>query len=173
MAQAMAQAKAQAMAMAMAQAMTMTMMMLMVMVMMMMTMIQGCAEIQNFSSSVSTREEKRDISKRPCNVLFIISTIMKCLTISFLNSFLLIRSGFLCSHSNGDLFTSEKNMLFSHVKISCFRTKAHLVFHLCLYNKNLYYIPLVLLLVLALRRQSKFPKLQNLFIGFSTSFKRF
>ena len=87
--------------------------------------------------------------------------------------FCCIRSGFLCSHSNGDLFTSEKIMLFSHVKISCFRTKAHLVFHLCLYNKNLYYIPLVLLLVLALRRQSKFPKLQNLFIGFSTSFKRF
>ena len=83
MAQTMAQAKAQAMAMAMAQAMTM----LMVMVMILMKMIHGCAEIQNFSSSVSTREEKRHISKRPCNVLFIISTTMKCLTILFLNSF--------------------------------------------------------------------------------------
>ena len=29
-------------------------------------------------------------------------------------------------------------MLFSHVKISCFRAKAHLVFHWCLYNKLLY-----------------------------------
>ena len=29
-------------------------------------------------------------------------------------------------------------MLFSHVKISCFRAKAHLVFHWCLYNKNSY-----------------------------------
>ena len=29
-------------------------------------------------------------------------------------------------------------MLFSRVKISCFRAKAHLVFHRCLYNKHLY-----------------------------------
>ena len=27
-------------------------------------------------------------------------------------------------------------MLFSHVKISSFRAKAHLVFHWCLYNNN-------------------------------------
>ena len=31
-------------------------------------------------------------------------------------------------------------MLFSRVKISCFRAKAHLVFHWCLYNKALYSI---------------------------------
>ena len=30
-------------------------------------------------------------------------------------------------------------MLFSHVKISSFRAKAHLVFHWCLYNKCCYY----------------------------------
>ena len=41
-----------------------------------------------------------------------------------------------CSHSNRDLFTCEDNMLFSHVKISCFRAKAHLVFHWYLYNKG-------------------------------------
>ena len=29
----------------------------------------------------------------------------------------------------------EDNMLFSHVKISSFCAKAHLVFHWCLYNK--------------------------------------
>ena len=29
-------------------------------------------------------------------------------------------------------------MLFSHVKISSFRAKAHLVFHWCLYNKKEY-----------------------------------
>ena len=29
-------------------------------------------------------------------------------------------------------------MLFSRVKISCFRAKAHLVFHWCLYNKHIY-----------------------------------
>ena len=87
----MAQAKVQAMAQEMVMKMTTTMMILMVMVMMMMTMIQGRAEIQNFSSIVSTREEKRHIFKRPCNVLFIISTTMKCLTISFLNSFWLLK----------------------------------------------------------------------------------
>ena len=50
-----------------------------------------------------------------------------------------------CSHSNRDLFTCEENMLLSHVKISCFRAKAHLVFHwylsrdlLYLYNKMIY-----------------------------------
>ena len=41
-------------------------------------------------------------------------------------------------YSNGDIFTCENNMLFSRVKISCFRAKAHLVFHWCLYNKNTY-----------------------------------
>ena len=44
----------------------------------------------------------------------------------------------LCSHRNGDIFTRENNMLFSRVKISCFRAKAHLVFHWCLYNKYPY-----------------------------------
>ena len=29
-------------------------------------------------------------------------------------------------------------VIFSHVKISCFRAKSHLVFHWCLYNKNIY-----------------------------------
>ena len=36
-------------------------------------------------------------------------------------------------------FTSERgedNVIFSHVKISSFRAKAHLVFHWCLYNKK-------------------------------------
>ena len=42
---------------------------------------------------------------------------------------------FICNHGNSDLFTCEDNMLFSRVKISCFRAKAHLVFHWCLYNK--------------------------------------
>ena len=32
----------------------------------------------------------------------------------------------------------ENNMLFSRVKISCFRPKAHLVFHWCLYDKYTY-----------------------------------
>ena len=32
----------------------------------------------------------------------------------------------------------KNNMLFSRVKISCLRAKAHLVFHWCLYNNTLY-----------------------------------
>ena len=50
-----------------------------------------------------------------------------------------------CSHSNGYLFTCEDSMLFSHLKISCFGAKAHLVFHWCLYNKQnnvLFIVPL-------------------------------
>ena len=43
-----------------------------------------------------------------------------------------------CSHSSGDLFTREDNLLFSLVKISCFHPKAHLVFHWCLCNKLMY-----------------------------------
>ena len=46
-----------------------------------------------------------------------------------------------CSHSNRDLFTFEDNMLFSHVKISYFRAKAHLAFHWYLYNKREYSSP--------------------------------
>ena len=56
-----------------------------------------------------------------------------------LTFFLLRRRDVSCSHSNRDLFTCEDNMLFSHVKISCFRAKAHLVFHWYLYNKKQYY----------------------------------
>ena len=55
-----------------------------------------------------------------------------------LTFFLLRRRDESCSHSNRDLFTCEDNMLFSHVKISCFRAKAHLVFHWYLYNKYFY-----------------------------------
>ena len=40
------------------------------------------------------------------------------------------RRDLLCSHSKGQIFTCEDNMLFSHVEISSFRAKAHLVFHL-------------------------------------------
>ena len=47
------------------------------------------------------------------------------------------RRDILCSHSKGDIFTCKDNMLFSHVKISSFRAKAHLVFHWCLSN-NIY-----------------------------------
>ena len=51
------------------------------------------------------------------------------------------RRDLICSHSNGDIFTSEDNLLFSRVKISSFCAKARLVFHLnwCLYNKISYW----------------------------------
>ena len=44
----------------------------------------------------------------------------------FSNIFFCYERGDLsCSRSSGDLFTRENNMLFSRVKISCFRAKAH------------------------------------------------
>ena len=38
-----------------------------------------------------------------------------------------------------DVQNNEDNMLFSHVKISSFRAKAHLVFHWCLHNKYIFF----------------------------------
>ena len=57
-------------------------------------------------------------------------------TISLLIVFWFERCDLSCSHSNSDFLTREDNMLFSRVKIPSFRTKAHLVFHWCLYNKS-------------------------------------
>ena len=65
---------------------------------------------------------------------------MKYQTISMKQFFPAKGANLLCSHRNGDIFTCENNMLFSRVKISCFRAKAHLVFHWCLYNNAFYYI---------------------------------
>ena len=87
----------------------------------------------------STLEEKFCICKRPCNgLLYYINTN------EIPNHFTLIafwceRRDLLCSYSNGDIFTCEDNMLFSHVKISSCCAKAHLVFHWCFYNKMRYY----------------------------------
>ena len=109
----------------------------------------GCGfflEQPNFSSSV----EKYFTNKRSERVKYFFNTRreISCLQAALLcsiyylntnelpNHFTLIvfwceRRDLLCSHSNGDIFTSEDNMFFSHVKISSFRTKAHLVFHWC------------------------------------------
>ena len=46
------------------------------------------------------------------------------------------RGDLLCSHSNGDVFACEDNMLFSHVKILSFRKKVRLEFDRCLYYKK-------------------------------------
>ena len=61
---------------------------------------------------------------------------MTCQTISLKYFFCCERRDLLCSHSNGNLFTCEDNMLFSHVKISCFRAKAHLVYFNGVYLSN-------------------------------------
>ena len=37
-------------------------------------------------------------------------------------------------------YVAIAKVIFSHVKKSSFRAKAHLVFHCCLYNKNDYFI---------------------------------
>ena len=91
---------------------------------------------QRKSEMFSTWEEKFRISKQPCNVLFIIIINTNEIPSHFTTTvFSCERCDLLCSHSNGDIFTCENDMLFSRVKISCFRAKAHLVFHWCLYNK--------------------------------------
>ena len=38
-------------------------------------------------------------------------------------------------------YVAIAKVIFSHVKISSFRAKAHMVFHWCLYNKKIYFIP--------------------------------
>ena len=48
-----------------------------------------------------------------------------------------MRRDLLFNHNDVDLFSCEDNMLFSRVKIRRFHAKAHLVFHWCLYNKQL------------------------------------
>lgn len=43
------------------------------------------------------------------------------------------------NHSSGDLFMCEDDMLLSHVEMSRFRRKAHLVFHWCSYKQLVFY----------------------------------
>ena len=117
----------------------------------------GSAEIRNFSSSVekyftSERSEQVEYFFNTRREILYLQAAMKC-SIKFYyintseipNHFTLIvfwceRCDLLCSHSKGDIFTCEDNMLFSHVKISSFRAKAHLVFHWCLHNKTFYFM---------------------------------
>ena len=110
------------------------------------------AEIRNFSSRVEKYFTRtlRSLVKYSFNTRREISYLqaaVKC-SIYYINTneipnhFTLIvfwceRRDLLWSHSNGDIFTREDNMLFSHVKISSFRAKANLVFYWCLYNKFL------------------------------------
>ena len=49
------------------------------------------------------------------------------------------RYDLLCNHSNSDFFMCEDNLSFSLMKISCFCEKAHLVFHLCLCNRHVFF----------------------------------
>ena len=65
-------------------------------------------------------EKKFCIYKLPRNVLFIIETSMKYQTIWLF--FLAVKGAVyhVACHSDSDIFTCEDNMLFSHVKISCF-----------------------------------------------------
>ena len=68
----------------------------------------------------STREEKFCISKRPCNVLFIIQTPMKYQT-TLLNYFYGLKGAVY--------YEAIAAVIFSHVKMSSFCAKTHLVFH--------------------------------------------
>ena len=85
--------------------------------------LHGRAEIRNFSLSVEKYFTSERSNEPPNHFTLIVFWCERC--------------DLLCSHSNGDIFTCEDNMLFSQVKISSVRVKAHLVFHWCLYNKML------------------------------------
>ena len=89
-----------------------------------------CCEQMKF---FNTRREF-GVPKQPCNALFIVQTPMKCETIlvqHFLKS--------ECRDYKDNLIIAM--VIFLHVTIkcnsdmtfSCFRLKAHLVFHWCLY----------------------------------------
>ena len=89
------------------------------------------------TSDIFFQHEKRNFVSPSGHVMFYLLYKHQWTTKPFhFNSFWCERRDLLCSHSNGDIFTCEDNMLFSHVKISSFRAKAHLVFHWCLYNNN-------------------------------------
>ena len=82
-------------------------------------------------SEIFFQREKKNFVSPSGHVMFY---LLKVNTNEIPNHFTLIvfwceRCDLLCSHSNGDIFTCEDNMLFSCVKISSFRAKAHLVFH--------------------------------------------
>ena len=108
--------------------------------------LHGCAEIQNFSSSVEKsrkqvkyfQHEKRNFVSPSSHVMFYLLYKHQWNTQPF--------------HWNGKFYPAKDaiyyvpiaTVIFSHVeitcycvKISCFRVKAHLVliFHWCLYNK--------------------------------------
>lgn len=105
--------------------------------------LQGNAEIQNFSSRVSNvlqvstlnkwsifQHEKRNFRSSSGHAMFYcISTPMKYQTNHLDIFFCQERCDLLCNHSNSELFMCEDNMFFLHVKISFFCTKAHLLFH--------------------------------------------
>ena len=92
--------------------------------------LHGCTEIRNFSSHVEKyftcfQHKKRNFVYPRGHVMFyFLYNTHECQNIS-LNIFCCKRHDLLCSHSIGDLFTCENNMLFSCFKISCFRSKAH------------------------------------------------
>ena len=76
------------------------------------------------------------------------------------------RRDLLFSHSNGDIFTCENNMLISRVKMStCFRAKAHLVFHWCLYNKEVNSLLLMIKVKIRARPLHRSEKKMNLKFG--------
>ena len=92
---------------------------------------------QNQETRQSFNKSGSQSINQSINQLFILLSIHR--TIIHLYFFIIVfsceRRDLLCSHSNGDIFTCENNMFSSGVKI-CFRAKAHLVFHWCLYNED-------------------------------------
>ena len=88
------------------------------------------------TSEICFQHEKRNLVSPSGHVMFYLLYKHQWNAKPFhFNSFWCERRDLLCSLSKGDIFTCADNTLFSHVKISSFCTKAHLVIHWCLYNK--------------------------------------
>ena len=84
--------------------------------------------------AVSTRKEKFRISKRLHNVLFIKKHQWNSKLFHF------FWTVFVLAGKGAGYYVAIATAIFSHVKVSCFRGKAHLVFHWCLYNKSSHYL---------------------------------
>ena len=80
--------------------------------------VWGCAEILPIVVITCPRGEKKfGVSKKPCNILFIISTPTKYQSFHF-SIFFYSKTWkgavFICNHCNSDLFTYE-GIMFLHV----------------------------------------------------------
>ena len=81
---------------------------------------------------------KRNFVSPNCHVMFYLLYKHQWNTKPFHFNGFLVRGAIYSVAIAMVIFSRVKIMLFSHVKISSFRAKSHLLFHWCLYNKVIY-----------------------------------